>query len=791
MHSPKLPHPDNFVFATRFSEAALRAGRERFGVEVQHFAGDVARVVVSSSRWEPIARSALMLPRPVVPKRAKLSLGFSRLGAFQLATGDGRVLLTGAAARSFGVSEARWVLRFESRTEDRFYGLGEKWGALEKTGLRTKFWNTDVWSDFDLEAARHGRVDPTYASIPYVVLRRGGGYLGVFVEGAGPVFMALNAALAINRPAHHPGEHFYLGSERACAVTFVWGPELASVTRKFQRLVGTTPRPPLWALGHHQCRWGYESLDDLERLDAEFRRHGIPCDGLWLDIGYMERFKVFTLERSKFKGAAKRIEQLKQRGRRVVPILDPGVKREVGYDVYDQGLRGEHFCKTPEGLPYVGMVWPGETHFPDFSRASARGFWARYVMSFTRHGFAGYWLDMNDPSTGSVEPDSMRFGAEALPHATYHNDYALGMARATFAGLKKARPDVRPFLLTRSASAGTSRYAAVWCGDNFSNEKHLALCIPTMLNLALSGQPFNGVDVPGFGGDATDDLAKRWYKACFLFPFLRNHSCAGTREQEPWAFERRTLEVIRRFVRLRNKLLPYLYNLFIEHERTGAAICRPLLHDFDDSTFERTDDQFLVGSAVLQAPCLSSDAKVRRVMLPAGDWYDATRGRWVKGGRSVVVRDEAHSTPLFFRAGHVVAMQLGERKDPKNELSDVELHVFLRKGRSDAAPLDGASTESSATFSYEFDDGESYGYQRGRATRIEGVVQLRGERTRVDITKHDAGFGPCRIRFVFYVPVESVQLYLDGATRTRSVKAWHWDMMGTPLRVHRSAAMTI
>ena len=247
---------------------------------------------------------------------------------------------------------------------------------------------------------------------------------------------------------------------------------------------------------------------------------------------------------------------------------------------------------------------------------------------------------MNDPSTGAAELDDMRFQHGRWPHWTYHNLYATGMAQATWEGFRAAQPDERPFVLSRSAATGSSRWTALWTGDNWSNWHHLRLCIPGTLNLALSGIPFNGPDVPGFGGHADAELAVAWYKAGMLFPFLRNHSVKGSVAQEPWQFGPDALAVIAHYVRLRYKLLPYLYQLWIAQARDGSAVMRPLFHDFDNADgldLDRIDDQFLVGPALMQALLVhawaSRAARWRRSATDAG-WTRAPAASSTRGAAS-------------------------------------------------------------------------------------------------------------------------------------------------------------
>jgi alpha-glucosidase len=357
------------------------------------------------------------------------------------------------------------------------------------------------------------------------------------------------------------------------------------------------------------------------------------------------------------------------------------------------------------------------------------------------------------------------------------------MAQATWEGFKAAAPDERPFILSRSAATGSSRWTALWTGDNWSNWHHLRLAIPCTLNLALSGLPFNGPDVPGFGGHADAELAIAWYKAGFLFPFLRNHSVKGSTPQEPWQFGPQALQVIRHFVRLRYKLLPYLYQLWIAQAREGTAVMRPLFHDFDDADgleLDRVDDQFMVGPALMQAPLLHQGQQQRTAALPGtGRWLDACSGRFVAAGRSIHVRSDTTSTPLFVREGQLVTMQPGERTTQSNDLADIELHVILGRGCSDEAVLD-----------YAFDDGLTDAHARGER----GVVRLRATRAGDEITLRVEvlqAWKPLRLRVVGHDGARSAVIRSAAGDVAQTLVDEAWAFAGRPLTVARGAAVTI
>jgi alpha-glucosidase len=786
MYFRKIRHPSNFRFADRQAQGALHFGDDQASLVVRDLGEDVFHVELRDpTRWPLDARLVRMLD-DAFSGPSNCRLGFDSAGLLSLHSAAGDVMLRGLADANVGVCGSAWMLQFARSEAMRFYGQGEKVTGLEKTGQRTKFWNLDVWGDHPLQTVIDEQPDPQYAAIPYLLIQHAQHWVGVLVDHPGNVFMdtGSNWFFTGQDDLHAPPSLWFGADQGVPAFYVIAGSSAASVTQRLQRLVGTTPLPPLWALGHHQCRWGYAGPKDLLALDAAFTAHQFPCDGLWLDIDYMDRYKVFTTNPKHFGDVKAELAELGAQGRRVVPILDPGVKVEVGYDIAQSGLDAGIYCLNPENQPYVGFVWPGRTWFPDYSLQDGRDWWADQVKSFTALGFHGYWIDMNDPSTGAAELDDMHFQRGAWPHWTYHNQYATGMAEATRAGMLAARPDERPFLLTRSAAAGSSRFTAMWTGDNWSNWKHLRTCIHGSLNLALSGMPFNGPDVPGFGGDATPELAIAWYKACCLFPFLRNHCSAGSSKQEPWVFGPEALHTIRHFVRLRYKLLPYIMQLWVAQEAHGSAVLRPLFHDFDSTPalpLDRIDDQFMVGPALMQAPLLHEGSQTRSVALPGpGRWMDTGTGEFIGGGQRIEVTSASGSTPMYLREGQLLPMQVGERVSQHNDLCDIELHVILGPGCADEAVLD-----------YVADDGLSYGYQRGERGHWRFSARRDGDTVHVSAQALQAGWRPLQLRIVAYAGVQSAVVHSTAGAVTRALESYSWTFSGKPLPTAASTAFMV
>lgn len=759
MYFTKFPHPANFTFLHAGKDPArLASGDTDLDFELEEYEGEIYHLRVAGKKWpENLSLAPLELPGTKKGKRLKVSPGLG----LQLSDDGGNPILAACANESFGVSGEASLFQFNVPRDARFYGMGQKnFGRVELSGLRTKFWTTDVWSDFAFQQWHESPTDPPYFATPYLVAKLNGVYVGFLLHNPHPTWMSTpgidESRVFVEWQRTAP--ELVMGSEGGEPnLWIIYGPTLREVTTKLQTLVGTTPLPPLWALGYHQSRWGYGGHKDLLELDEKFEQNQIPCDALWLDLDYMRGFRIFETSQEMFpKGPQATADILAKHGRRIVPILDPGVKREPGYSVYDDGSRKNVFCQNAEGHQFVGMVWPGETVFPDFTLPGARTWWSSYVKGFANEGFGASWLDMNDPSTGPVDPSGMLFGKGKLPHAAHHNQYALGMQMASRDGFLQARPDERPFLLSRSGYTGSSRYSAIWTGDNMSNRFYLQLSIPTSIGMSLSGLPFNGPDLGGFGGDATDELMVDWIKAGFLFPFCRNHSTKDSKPQEPWAFTKPTLEVMRRYIRLRYKLLPYLYNLFIDQEELGEPVMRPLFYHFDDEGLDQIDDQFLIGPSILQAPLLEKKAR-RTVTLPGTEnWYDAATGKWLDPGEHEVARTRL-ATPLYIRDGSILPMRAGTPKDTRTDLREVVFHIFASpdwKGRHQIA--------------YRADDGLTFGYTRGERSEMtvsvesaDGVLALKSRQT-------IKGYGPIDAKFVVHGKHAAVTLNGKATTLKRA-----------------------
>lgn len=576
-----------------------------------------------------------------------------------------------------------------------FYGLGERTGSLNKKGYHYRNWNTD-------DPTPHGETyAQLYKSIPFLITLKNQEAFGIFFD-------------------NHFESHFDMGKENSnyyyfgavdgnLDYYFMYGPTIKEVVNKYTNLTGKTPLPQLWTLGYQQCRWSYAPQERAMEIAKCFREKDIPCDTIYLDIDYMDGFRVFTWDNKKFENPKEFLQQLKEMGFKVVTIIDPGVKVDKGYRIYDEGLKEGYFATDKDGIVYKNSVWPGDSVFPDFMNSNTREWWAGNQKIMMDLGVSGIWNDMNEPASfNGPLPDDVVFNNDGtlVTHKEIHNVYGHMMDKATYEGIKRAT-NKRPFIVTRACYAGTQKYATVWTGDNQSTWEHLRMSLPMLMNLGLSGMAFCGTDVGGFGHDCTPELLSRWVQVGAFTPLFRNHSTIGSREQEPWAFDKTTEDINRKYIKLRYKLIPYLYDMMYKCEETGEPIIRPLLFNYqnDRKTYE-INDEFNFGDSILVAPVVEQGARHKLVYLPEGDnWIDYWTGEEYKGGQYIIKEAPLDICPIFVKSLSIIPVGKEQNYVGENNDDILTLNIYLGKEKGES------------TYTHILDDGESFDYKNGKLNK--------------------------------------------------------------------------
>ncbi|HYG83244.1 MAG TPA: glycoside hydrolase family 31 protein [Pyrinomonadaceae bacterium] len=648
--------------------------------------------------------------------------------------------------------------------DEHFYGLGEKAARLDKRRGFFVNWNSDT------PGYTEGK-DPIYQTIPfYIGLERGAAY-GIFFDNSYRSYFDFGKSS--QRYAAFGAE----GGEMN--YYFFHGPSMKKILGRYTELTGRMPLPPLWALGHQQSRWSYYPDTMAEEVVRQYRERDLPLDVLHLDIDYMQAYRVFTWDTTRFPDPKALTERLRQQGVKVVTIVDPGVKyqppdkgardpntqnpelapQDKSYYVFNQGVEKDYFQKRKNGKLFIPRVWPGESVFVDYTLADARRWWGDLHRAYLDQGVAGIWTDMNEPSdfvdqTGKNQMDVVSHDeGEKSTHAKNRNTFALLMARATYEGLERLAPALRPYVITRAAYAGVQRYSTMWIGDTNSTWEALALSLPMYQTLGLSGETFVGGDVGGFIGRGSGELLVRSYQVSFLVPFFRNHKAIDGYDQEPWRFGKYYEDIIRKYIKLRYRLLPFLYTRLEEAHRTGLPLFRPLVLNYQtDSNTLNLDDQFVVGEDLLVAPVVQQNQTSRMVYLPEGVWYDYWTGKRYAGETTVRVDAPLEVVPVFIRGGSIIPEGPEMRFVGDKPFDPVTFYVHPdAQGRA-------------STTLYE-DDGTSPAYRQGvfRRTRVEAAPAARGG-VEIIVRPPEGSYQPPARKLLFVTPFSGTltEVTLDG-----------------------------
>jgi alpha-glucosidase len=669
----------------------------------------------------------------------------ARLSPFRLAFYDRSGQLISKDADTRGMSwDGPRVRCWKAMPEDEhYYGLGEKSTPLDKRGRSYVMWNQDP-AGFDASS------EPLYQSVPFFIgLCRGRAY-GLFLDNTYRSSFDMGAE---DRDLYSFGAE---GGEMN--YYFFAGPTPKRVVARFTELVGRSPLPPRWAIGYIQSRYSYYPERTVRFIAENFRHRGIPCDALFLDIDYMDGFRVFTWDKSRFPDPRRMMSDLRQQGFRFIAIVDPYVKVDPNFWVYQQGVAGGYFLKKPDGKLFVGRGWPGDSAFPDYASARVRDWWASLYKEQLEQGISGYLTDMNEPTVlvhqglpKTIDLDVMHADDHGpSPHAKIHNVYGMLETVATRDGMLRVRPNERPLIITRATYAGGQRYAAEWSGDNWGTWDHLRLSMPMLNNMGLSGFQFSGADIGGISPVPSPELYARWLQSGTLTPFCWTHS-AGPGNLEPWAFGNRLEEINRNSIKLRYHLLPYIYTAFWQAAETGIPVMRPLLLEYpDDWAAVDKNDEYLFGDDLLVAPVTKDDDTTRRVYLPRGIWYDYWTDHRFSGPIDIEVAAPLERIPLFVRGGAIIPSQ-----------QDLQF--------TDQAPIDPLTfdvyPEGTSSRQYYEDDGISFDYQRGLSLRQRLTATQKAHGVSVEISAREGSYVPPKRSIVVKIHGEGFrprQITLSG-----------------------------
>ncbi|MBO3318022.1 alpha-glucosidase [Clostridium perfringens] len=577
-----------------------------------------------------------------------------------------------------------------------YYGLGEKGGDLNKKGCYTENFNTDD-PETDDDSITY------YKTIPFYVALKEEATYGIFFDNSFRSYFDMGKEM---------GDRIFFGAIGGqIQYYFIPGENIKEVVKNYTALTGRMEMPPLWSLGYQQCRFSYFSQEEVRELVKTFEEKDIPLDVVYLDIDYMDGFRVMTFKTPNFDDAAGLIGDLKEKGIRTITIIDPGVKVDEEYDVFKRGKEGNHFTKKLDGEMFIGAVWPGDSAFPDFSNKDCREWWKSELKKFiSEHGMDGIWNDMNEPCVFNNDHKTMletclhNSDNGVIEHKEFHNRYGFEMSRCSKEAQEELHPNERGFSMTRATYAGGQRYSSVWTGDNMSLWSQMRMSISMNANLGISGFSFVGNDVSGFGLDSSEELFIRWMEMGPFIPIFRNHSNMYTRRQEPWAFGPRAEKIAKKSIELRYELLPYIYDLYYISHKEGLPIFRPMIMEYEkDMNLLNMREQFMLGENMIVAPVLYEGERSKTVYLPKGSWFNYFTMEKLQGGKWYKLPCELDEILVFVKEGSIIPTYNKKFRNVKERPKNILLKVF---------------GENAKGFHYN-DDGHTMEYLEGKYTYMD------------------------------------------------------------------------
>ena len=534
---------------------------------------------------------------------------------------------------------------YRMQEDDIIYGLGEANRGINKRGFCYVSYCTD--DPYHTEDKRS-----LYGAHNFIVVS-GSDTFGLFIDYPSKVIFDVG----YSDPAD-----LVISCERADLDLYVIEGESAyDVVRQFRRIIGRSYIPPKFAFGFGQSRWGYKTKSDFRAVADGYRKNGIPLDMIYMDIDYMQDFKDFTVNKENFPDFAAFVQEMRDRGIRLIPIIDAGVKIEKGYPVYEEGMEKGYFCKDEDGSEYVAEVWPGDTHFPDVLNKEARKWFGDHYRFLISQGIEGFWNDMNEPTMFNCDSQEEyrnfyhNVEGKKIRHDRVHNLYGYNMTRAAGEAFERIAPEKKFLMFSRSSYVGMHRYGGIWTGDNHSWWSHLLLNLKMLPSLNMCGFLYVGADLGGFGGDTTRDLLLRWLALGVFTPLMRNHAAFGTRDQEAYQFG--DTEDFRGIIETRYRLLPYLYQVYKKAAMEDDLYFKPLAFVYPEDDFARqVEDQLMLGDEIMIAPVYVQNARGRYVYLPekmmfVKFWKDGQHSEQILEKGHHYVEVALHEVPLFIRDG--------------------------------------------------------------------------------------------------------------------------------------------
>ncbi|MEE1056310.1 MAG: glycoside hydrolase family 31 protein [Acutalibacteraceae bacterium] len=603
--------------------------------------------------------------------------------------------------------------------DDVVYGLGETVRGINKRGWKYVSYCAD-------DPVHTETKESLYGAHNFVMVSGKNGKYGIFIDYPGKVIFDIGYS--------NLDEMIITTKTSDVAIYIIEGNTAVDIVKELRQLTGKSYIAPMWAFGYQQSRWSYMNSDAVREVADNYRKNDMPIDAIYLDIDYMEDYKDFTINNERFPEFKSFVNEMKNKNIRLVPIIDAGVKIQDGYDIYEEGVKNNYFCKNKEGKDYISAVWPGLTHFPDFFNPEASKWFGSKYKILTDMGIEGFWNDMNEPAifyskkkldeawekvfeykNKNLDINSFfefrdlfsnlldytefyhNINDKQVCHDDVHNLYGFYMTKSASEAFDEIRPGKRTLMYSRSSYIGMHRYGGIWTGDNQSWWSHILLSMKQMPSLNMCGFMYIGSDIGGFGANATEDLILRWTAFGVFTPLMRNHSALGTRNQECYQFENK--DMFRDILQVRYRLVPYLYSEYMKACLNDGMMFRPVAFDYENDIFtSQVEDQLMVGDSIMITPVYEQNAKGRYVYLPEDMLFVKLSGNKIvckeamtKGHHYIDIA--MNEVPLFIKKNAVLPLCQNAMSVEELNTNCLELLYFGDNAKFELYTDDGISKE--------------------------------------------------------------------------------------------------
>lgn len=650
-------------------------------------------------------------------------------------------------AYQFGVSNNK-IAHFISRDlKESSYGLGEKAGDLNRQGRRFEMRNLDAMG-YNAE-----KTDPLYKHIPFYITRKNEVSYGIYYDNLAHCWFDLGNEL----DNYHIAYKSYRAEDGDMDYYVILGPSTLDVTKKYTSMTGGTIFGPRWGLGYSGSTMSYTDADDAQEQLKKFvdlcKEHDIPCDSFQLSSGYTSikgKRYVFNWNYDKIPEPLKMSGYFRDAGMKLAANIKPCMLQD--HPRYQEAQELGLFIKDSESdFPERSVFWDDEGSHLDFTNPNTVQWWKQNVKEqLLERGICSTWNDNNEYEIWDDNAKCVGFGKE-IPIKLIRALHPLLMMKSSYEAQREFSPNERPYLISRSGCAGMNRYVQTWSGDNRTNWNTLRYNIRMGLGMSLSGLYNLGHDVGGFAGDKPEpELFVRWVQNGVMHPRFTIHSWNDDKTvNEPWMYPEVT-HIIRDTIKLRYKLMPYIYNIFWQSHKDLEPMLRPtfLDHENDVNTYAETDD-YLFGKDLLVTSVVEKGQREREVYLPQNNagWYDFYTEEYYQPHQTIKVDTPLERIPLFVKAGAIIPMS--ERAAYSDAAKDTARSLAIY-------PL---MTDGEITTTIFDDDGETYQYKQNKFLQL--VLKLTSSQTHIHLDIYKQGdWQPAYESFTLNLPANEQRIFV-------------------------------